>query len=707
MKTSIQPRSAPAVTPLAAEEGFFHDLRAFLRPEKKWHYVFHLVVLAVAAAYWIGSLLRLPEASWAEILMYRPDGDNQLFPVITALSKLNFGDPTDVVNYGRGLGGFQAIILLPHALAWAIFGPWGYVLADVAFAWIYFAALVIFLRRCNCGSFASLLVGSALATGSLQRLSVKLGESLAKLLVLTRHALTEWDVPPLLGLPIFEKRIPRALITEILVVLLLYFLFRLWHARRWPALKQGIVVGGLMALLVQGDPYSFSALGLLLLAVVARTMAGNGWRFPWPFAAGGGLGAVLCGWFFVVQQALQSHECAVRFGLAPYSRLKLLPLPGYGPVLRVAVIALLAWIVCRSVRRWQSGSPNPAPESRRKSKGGEPPPGGALGFEPDPEWLATARSLAGFCVALVAAGWLAQPVQLFLLGQGAEIFHYFYYTLPTLYAYALVLLLVNLLYLAAPAEWAGLGRKLAHAPQGAGSVWLVLVLVAETVLGIDKSVGAVASLRTAREEVLPWVELGDTYRPAFRALDKQFRENPTLQQARSFATLCHEVNFLLTAFHGKRAYLPDNGYTTLGDDELERRLCEMGRICGLTPERFAELIQNTFVLNYWLGCAKYWCATDYKFAPESEYAPGHLDELSKLHKESPFNLVLPKGEFVRIIKKYEDTVARPADRALYPDVIIMTVLLKDRGMFPQPGLYQQIYNNEVFWVYAKKAAPGK
>src|SRR5688572_27160052 len=108
-----RPLGAEPAEPATRDPGFTEDLRAVLRPEKKWHYLFHAVVVLVALSYCVGSLLKLPDASWAEIIMYRPKGDNQVYPVVTALSRLNFGDPTDAFHYGKGVAGFHAVILLP------------------------------------------------------------------------------------------------------------------------------------------------------------------------------------------------------------------------------------------------------------------------------------------------------------------------------------------------------------------------------------------------------------------------------------------------------------------------------------------------------------------------------------------------------------------------------------------------------------------
>lgn len=109
-----QPVAAAVPGPAVRETGGFRaDLRAVLFPERAWHHVFPAVVLLTGLAYWLISLFVQPGASWAEIALYRPQGDSQIYPVITALSQFNLGDPTDAVVQGRGVGGFQAVILVP------------------------------------------------------------------------------------------------------------------------------------------------------------------------------------------------------------------------------------------------------------------------------------------------------------------------------------------------------------------------------------------------------------------------------------------------------------------------------------------------------------------------------------------------------------------------------------------------------------------
>jgi len=688
--------SARTTTP-----GFREDLRAVFKPERRWHYLFHAVVVLVALSYWIGSWLKLPDTSWAEIIMYRPKGDNQVFPVITALSRLNFGDPTDAFQYGKGVAGFHAIVLLPHALAFRLFGGPGYAIVDALCVWSYFVAATLLLRRCRLGPLPSLLLASAIATGSLQNLTGKASLALFKLVGTFEAALSDWEFPNLIALNLFDTRIPRPFITEIFVVLLLYFLLRSWHEGGELDARRGLAVGLLMGLLVQGDPYSFSALGLVLAAVVLRHLMAHGWRVPWGFLAALGLSALTVGAYFIYQLSAQHPEAAVRFGLAEYPRTRWVPLPGYGPWLRVAVVGLFAGLLLLATRtpRKVATAATPVGSGRTVSNAG-------ADEEPGDPATAMSRSVAQFSVVLVLAGWLAQPLQLWLIGQGAQIYHYLANTLPSLYAYALVLVLVQFALLATRA-WRDAPSTPPNVPARWAAKSLLACFVASLILlGIETPLDAIKTPLTSREEATPWSQIGTHYRAAFRDLDRAFRQEPMLKEAKTFATVCHEVNFLLAGFHNKRAFLPDNGFTTLPDAELERRLFEMAKMCQLHPDRFVSFIQNHVVMNYWLGCAKYWFATDHSFASLTNYSAAQLTEFRKMGPQAPFSLALPPKEIERLALAYATMTFQESDVSTFPDVLVVTSILKEQAIVPHPSLYAEAYTNAAFSVYTRRHTSG-
>jgi hypothetical protein len=680
------PQAKPTATldanPEPKQSPLWNELREVLLPERKWHYAFHVAVIVVAVAYWVGSLMRWPGASWGEIAMYRPHGDNQVFPIIAALSKLNFGDPTDAAAYGQGLGGFQVVILLPYAVGYALFGGAGYMLMDLLLTFAYFVVAALFLRRSCLGKLTSLVLASALATGSLQTLSAKISTVVEKLFFAFGCFSGEWRMPPLFNLDLYSKRIPRPMVTEIFLLIVFCLLVQVWRERRLPSFKWGLGVGAALSIVLQGDPYSFSAAGLLLAGVLGVCMAANKWKFPWRCALGGITGALLCGWFFIIQLLNQTTEASVRFGMIDYGRSKIWLLPGYGHAIRVVVASLLVAVVVSACRHRRH-----AEQSHQQHNSTEPNP------------LSSPVNIAYFCWLMLVAAWLAQPVQILLLGKSVQTFHYLLYTLPTFYGYAVLILLAHLAHLAFPnllEPLAHFFRQPLHRPAG----FLVgLAFFLQIALGLEESVEAIMNPTTSRAESSPWQPLGERYRDGFRAMDQEFRTNPTLRQARSFATFCHEVNFLLAGFHDKRAFLPDNAYSTLSDRELEERLCIMGKLCGMPTDAFAQFVQNEIIMNFWLGCAKYWFEPGHTYSSLNDYLPGQVEVLKKIPEGKPFNLALPYSAVNRVVTTYRALPEQPPG----PDLIIMTPIIKDLGYYPRPP-YELVYTNDVFFVYAKPSA---
>lgn len=132
------------------------------------------------------------------------------------------------------------------------------------------------------------------ATGKNGRACNSFNTALLKIVAIGGGETSEWGFPSLLSLQLFSKPIPRPMITESLMVFLLYGAVGLWREPRLPSLKTGVALGAGMSLLMQGDPYSFSVLGLVFLAVVMRILASNQWRWPWQFL-GGAAGSALVG----------------------------------------------------------------------------------------------------------------------------------------------------------------------------------------------------------------------------------------------------------------------------------------------------------------------------------------------------------------------------------------------------------------------------
>jgi len=636
-------------------------------PKQKWHWWFHFTVILVAASYWIGSLIILPTHSLTEAILYRPSGDTGYYPIINALSHFNFGDSTDALNYGRGLSSCPFVGLLPHAMACALFGKAGFVVADILVSWLYFICVMLFFRACGIGVLSSLILGSGLATNGVQLAFLKVSEALNQLLGTFGVQVFENGFPGLLNLSIYEKRVPRPMVMEIILVLLFYFLIRLWRKERQPRWKDGLAIGVLLGLLLQGDFYSTFSLSLLLAGMVIWVVFRNRGKAPWQFFIGGGIGALTTSWIFALQRLHENQDIPRRYGLAQYPRSHIMWLPGYASILRVAIICILAYVVLCVVR---SRSVEPEVKGRRRQVKVSIETGGA--------WRSCGsgvveKDVALFFVALLVSAFFAQPVQILLFGKGTQIYHYLF-NVPVYYSYAIVVLLFLICKLALPYQFKTTMHNFAEAPKTRGAVFLAALLVVQALLAMEKPFETISYEGTPRRsssDTEPWGAMGNQYRPNLRVLEDVFSNNSVIRQAQTFATFDFDINVLLTTFHGKQAYNPDPFLSTLSDNEIENRLCELGKILGIPPQKFGTFIQLYYINCYSLGHNKYHFASDHKFSIDDDYSTEALAMLNRMPKQWGWTLVIPNSEVARMTEKYAATLSQKPDSTSFPDLIIL------------------------------------
>lgn len=679
-----QPTTVVVTVPLT---GLRAELRSLLRPEKRWHWVFHALVALVASAYWLLSLLvsRGGLRTFAETVLYRPEGDSQYWPVIASLSRFNFGDPTDMLHYGEGILSVPIAPFLLHALSCAVFGLGGYVVADILVAWLYFLAACLLLRMCGVGRFTSLTLGALLATGVLQILCSHLATAFGQFIDPFGGVAVEHYFPNLLELKIYGNRLPRPMVTEIWMVLLLAGLVRLWLDPSRSTLSFGLGLGVLMGLLVQGDFYSLATLGLVFWVTLARIGRGQGWRPPAKLLVGLILGAAAVSWIFIYQRLSEHPDVPRRLGMAPYDRSSLLFLPGYAPVIRVALVAAVAGLLLRLSRRSASARTVPASASR------------FTGLEP---------GLAVFFTILLVAAYLAQPIQIFLLGKGAQIYHYLH-GVPIFYGYAMLVLLCHIVRLVSPTELGQVWSRLAVEPSRAGAVFLAVTLGSAFLLAVEKSVRRIydeGTVRGASVEYEPWGKFGKDYRPNLSKLDRGLRRDPNYAKIQTFATFNMDVHVLLAAFHGKRTFNPDASMTPMRDAELEDRLCILAKIFELNSEGFVDMVQRMDVNTFFLGSNKYRFASDYRFSSNTnDYKLSLFDEFidNKHHQQWGWFLAIPKSELLRMAMRYAELQARQPNLTVYPDMIVLDHNEVASGLRPSTNYYRMAGSNAVFRIYSK------
>jgi hypothetical protein len=126
---------APAAEPGASPRR--PRLRLPFRREHRAVLLGSAATVALVLLYWVLAPLFHPGEPSRVTLLYRFT-DTDYLPAIYGLARGEFGEIIDPVTYGRGLLPFPALMLLPHALGVALFGDYGFALADAAVALAHF-----------------------------------------------------------------------------------------------------------------------------------------------------------------------------------------------------------------------------------------------------------------------------------------------------------------------------------------------------------------------------------------------------------------------------------------------------------------------------------------------------------------------------------------------------------------------------------------
>ncbi|MBZ5627175.1 MAG: hypothetical protein LAQ69_52155, partial [Acidobacteriia bacterium] len=246
---------------------------------------FFLAVLAIAFTYWIASLMISPGTSLDEAILFRPHGDSDYLPIVSALSRLEFGETSVWETAHQGLRSFPMAPLIMHGIMVRFAGDIGFVVADVLVFLFYGLALVYFLRSAE--------------------ISARLAEVLAVMVlggVANQFVLTSARMGADIPLTFWQSRFPRPGVTEVFVLAFFILAIRL-IGRRGAAtgVRDWLLVGVVWACLLQADIYQAANLtlvallfaGYLLIVDTRRALRGIG---------AAACAAVICALPFVYQR---------------------------------------------------------------------------------------------------------------------------------------------------------------------------------------------------------------------------------------------------------------------------------------------------------------------------------------------------------------------------------------------------------------------
>lgn len=617
-----------------------------LWPAMGWARLFLVLVVLKAASYWLISKWQHPHDPPSVTAMYRiaDTGDIGYYPVISGFSRLNLGERTIYEHAGKGMASFPLASLVPHALAFRLFGWPGLILVDLVAVLGFYLIFAVLLR----------IMGVPEAVSYCVSLLIVAGVWLIVPHVIPHFPLVFWDL-----------RIPRPLITDAFLAIgvgLVSLLLndeggssrRLW----WFAL------GLAFAALVQGEIYLAMSMAVLI-AVLVGFLFIRDYGVPGAWARRAvdvvalGAGTALAGLPFLMQRLLENKEAARRLGVFPIPRGHLLFLPGRLPYLLVAAVVALGALDLILLRR------EGAAEGR----------------------LARERNILMLVVFSVAS-LLVLPLSGVLLGKGIQLYHFE----DAVVRICSLALLILSLYLAGRRRWLQEGGSWVTPV-----VWgiMAISLIVSGLLGYGRS----ARHAHIRADFAEYAALPD-YRAEFTKLTEEL-SSPKYDGLPVLGTFDHQLYAWWVTFRAGYSLLPDPFYTTLADDEIESRLIRFCHELGMSSAQFSDFLDRKYVNALWLGHCKYSVSKAYTLRPLDEYDPAVREEIGRTTiLDAGSVMAIPRSEKERMLAKYRADSTAPASEKL--DVIVLLNDPSTQGASPPAAEYRESYRNALFRVFLRK-----
>jgi hypothetical protein len=617
--------------------------------------VFTLLVVAKASAYWIGSAIQRPDDPLSTVVLYRGK-DIESLPIVRNLANFGLGEPALYESYNSGVLQERLIPWIPHALLFRLFGESGFIVADLLLTPLRFALLAWVFHLCGLPRAVAIAVGALLTCSAID----DFGEVF----------------PRLFGIPIrfWGLRLPRPFLSEFFLLLALgaaLVALRDLRGGRQVRVWPWAVAGGGLAVLLQCDLYSATALGLAFVGVATG---------QWLTGSGAVRAALLRGLFIasiaalactatgVLQYLYTNPQSIVRLGLFPASRLSPFFIDAIPWYLVTAALALGSWVLTR----WRIG---------------------------DAAALAPAQRTAQHLMLAMSVGaLLAMPLTTVLIGKGIQLYHY-----RDVFTRCLSLTLVIYGLHAGEAAWRWIRRRQRVPTPGAGVVdglsWSVVVASASLCVLFAWRFAVVNPTRSdhMRSDFPEWAALPD-YRGPFVELAKELASE-RYDQRPVLGTFDHQVWAWWVTFRGGYSYLADACTSNVTNDELETRSIQLAKLHGMTQDEFAAFARRRYVMIFWMSCSRYQGTRAYAYAPLEDYTPEDQERIRTTPDYWNFAVALPLSQQERLRKRFEAETLMDLPRL---DLIVTT---RDGSLVtdaPSADLFELSYENRLFQVWIRR-----
>lgn len=615
-----------------------------------------IVFLACLVAVVLAALFPYFNARWTHphepvsvSVLYRDQpGDIQYYPLISALSRGPMKEFMIKERLGSATHAFPVPGLLVHAIYYRLFGPYGYAVADVLIFAGFFSMLFLLMRVAGISTPTAAIVAMLFALGVF--------------LIIDFHPL------PRLRVQVWEQRIPRPFVSDVLALATLAVLA--WIVRtpsEERSRRQWVLLGATLALIIQVDVYA----AYILLASVSVAII-TSVRFSRRLVENLGLMfavlLILCV-PFLIQRSFHSHAIDVRWGLFRVPRTHLL---FWRPEIRAMAAPFLLYALLFAA---------------------------AIIFKEEVDQIYGSESSLRFrrilllFIAVTGFGHLAIPLTTFVLGKAVQIYHF-----PVI-ARDLDSMCCIVCLAAAADVLARIAVRKTHGLPRFG--WQPAALLALICLGalaykihFDRSSPQNGYIRADSFPELDGLSR-TPYRVEFADLTRHLLSlgNP---KHMVLGTFDHELCAWWLTFNQGCSYLADPFLSTVPDSEIEARFASFCHLLGMSPNEYAQIIQQPTMNLFWISCDKYQASRAYTYSALSDYSSSQRADIAHTTILDNWHIAVPLSEQRRLLTAYE---ASPSGLRGELDVIVLTNEKAFRDHAPPASQWHLSYQSPRFRVY--------
>lgn len=627
-------------------------------------YIFLFLVCFKALSYWLISWWQHPGAPLSTIVMYRVSGDEEYFPLISALSQFEFGEFYLYEFKGTGMLSFPFVTIFPHALFYRFFGLFGFILADI------FIALVIYIilsRLFNFIGISYLLARSTsllIVTGAADFISSRLLKLLRPLVSSRNSNLIFWG-----------WRIPRPFVSEIFFIGFVYCILTLSYSQNSISRKRyWFILGLCTAALLQGDFHLSITMiisifcFILFLLIYKRELRIYIVKGIFLFFAT----LVISSVPFFLQRIFENQDIPRRLGLFPIARTKSLLLYDkftYPALLVLFGFGLLLLLLIRYSQRI---------DFRKR--------------------VANNIIILSF-ICIIA--YLSLPISVLILGQGIQLWH-FHERFIRIFSFTTIIFILyslSLFYEFFKKNLKKLESKRILNYLFLKRLILILLVILSLSVTIKQAYVFSQNNQHQRGNLVPEEPLLTNYRDDFVLLTKELTKKE-YKDCKVMGTFDFQLCLWWVAFNRGYSYTPDPFLTTVPDYEIESRLINLCKIIGMPNDNFKKFINQSYVHVYWLGHNKYEASSLYTFYPIADY---NKDEQEKIRVSgfdaTWWNIIIPNSERLRLLNRY---LNEPIIDNLKLDLVVLTNDKIFKSNAPPQGKFILSYKNPTFRVWRRK-----